>query len=137
VLLLIIVVIVLVVLLMVNSVALFFVARELHWTRLVIEWTDERELIFSRIYREAEVVGAVGNHVGLKEGAGGNMAYEGTLLNYDTLKVMVKNMQEQEQDRREYTAKLNQTLAELMQWEKDHPVPPPPTLLHRRVPIPL
>jgi hypothetical protein len=133
----IIVVIVLAVLFVANGVALFFVARELHWTRLVIEWTDERELIFSRIYREAEVVVAVPAHDDLTEGAGGNMAYEGTLLNYDTLKTMVRYMQSQEQSRKEFTTKLNESLLELLAWEKNHPVPAPPTLFKRRVPIPL
>ena len=123
---------VLLVLLVVSCATLILVVRQLNWSKAVIQWSDEREGFFSKIYQEALVVVTVPRH-DFKEDGNGNVAYEGTLLSYGALRSMMTIVKEEESARRVFVSILKTSLNELEVWERDHPVPPRPVLLPRKV----
>ena len=116
---------------------------ELKWAAELIKWEATRDLLWFDVYNEARVTTAIPPHTNIVEGPGGNLMIKDaepvgttTLLNYGTLKAMVKILQEQEADRRVYTEKLKVALDKAASYEMINPQPQPPTIFGRRIPIP-
>lgn len=99
------------------------VRRKLHYHRQLIDWFEEREKIFAKMYSDCQVVTAVPVHNVVLDGPGGNATYQGTMLNYSMLKELMSLMLEQEQGRRKFGEDLKKTLHDLVVWELEHPVP--------------
>lgn len=93
--------------------------RELHWRALLIQWSNDRSNGIMEVLSAANVI----TRHKFKEGDGGNLIYQGTLLNYETLAHLVMTEQEQKQ----------LLVDHLKLWELDHPQPDPPTYFGKRL----
>lgn len=98
--------------------------NELKW------WAAQHELV-AEIFSEAWIVASVPTHLDqfTVEGPGGNVVFRSepsnkfssTMLNYDTLKSMLRIMLEEETHRKESRQKMVELLEHLAKWEKVHP----------------
>jgi hypothetical protein len=90
--------------------------NELKW------WAAQHERI-SQIFAEAWTVISVPTHLEefIVEGPGGNVVHSRTLLNYQTLKAMLKIMLEEETYRKVSRERMGRLMGALRTWESAHP----------------
>lgn len=112
---------------------------ELRYASRLNRWENERTQMIVPVFHSAFALAWVPDHASefTVDGPGGNVVHSGTMLNYDTLKSMLRAMTEQEDLRRSEALKLRESLKDVERWEKDHPQPKPFTVFGHRIPLPL
>jgi hypothetical protein len=125
-------------LLIILLLALAFAAtlREWAYSNRMLRWNLQRGQLLNDVFQAAYIVISVPDHsAGMTvDGPGGNVVYQGTMLNYETLKSMLTVILKQEQDRRRGSKGLKSALAATAQYEHDNPQPKPPTYFGWRIP---
>jgi len=98
-------------------------------------WWNEQHKRVGEIFREAWTVISTPTHldqfnkdtVEPGTGPGGNVVFQGTMLNYDTLKSMLTIMLQEETHRKTSRTKMAELMTELGRWENEHPYGEPIT----------
>jgi hypothetical protein len=122
------------------SVCLFFsyvficFRRLFEWYTALNTWENDRFLILREMFEAARTITGLPDHT-FDLVTGGNIAYRGTTLNYETLKEMVIHIMEQDAVRRVVNVELKRSVNRLAAWETENPKPKRPLVLGHRIPI--
>lgn len=109
------------------------VLREKDYGAKQMEWEKQRFNLIAVVFSEARVITSVPDHSKqLTKAGGGNLAMDGTLLNYETLAEVTLLMMDMETERRAATNRLRKALDVVGTWETAHPQPKPPTYFGHR-----
>lgn len=100
----------------------FILGRELIWAKRQMAWEIERITLVAEVFNAAR---AIQKHT-FDWGGGGNLSFQGTLLNYETLSKMVMLNQEQ-------SALVLVAMDHVALFELEHPPPKPPTVFGKRL----
>jgi hypothetical protein len=88
-----------------------------------LKWWGARNILLTEIFKEAWTVISTPTHLDQMkvEGPGGNVVFEGTMLNYSTLKEMLTIMLQEETHRKNSRGRMAKLMQELLRWENEHP----------------
>ena len=111
--------------------------RELSYSAKLHKWEKMRFVLVQDLFNAAQTL--VQRGIGMdhahefKEAPGGNIFYGHTMLNFQTLKDMVLQMQGTETQLPNVYAQLAPSVKALHEWQKNNPQPDPPTYFGKRI----
>lgn len=117
------------------GVIVFPLTRELVWRGYQLKWENERFPYIAEVVKWATMLTAIPNRTGkeFSEAAGGNIQFQGTLLNFETLKHMTLQIMETYKAQQDILGNFKKALWDLEHWQRDHPQPKAPTYFGHRL----